>query len=144
LLAPIIITKMSNLSFGAFYIPFSGSTTATVRTDTTLSGSATTVGIQTRTAAVFAVSGTGNLLYTPSITVATGSAKGLAISAIQFKCSGQSDVPVTLSTLTTLSNCALVSNAASVYVGGTLTIGSTAVASSAQVVGSIDVTVAYN
>lgn len=145
LVAPVEVTKTTNLAFGQLAIPASGATatTAIISTAGAQSGTANTVGAQTTTAAAFDVTGQASLAYTPTITVTDDALLGLALSGMSGKCGTGTDQAITVATATGLTGCALALGVSSVAVGGTLSILGTATAG-AKTAGTVAVTVAYN
>jgi hypothetical protein len=142
LVTPITVAKSTDLVFGRLFIPSSGTTARTIALNGGVTGDAVGVVTQNTSAAVFNVSGTEDLAYTPTVTFVGNPVGDLAVSAVQAQCTGGT-VANNITNATGLADCSLTGGASAVNVGGVLTIPTGATAGT-KTLGTITVVVAYN
>lgn len=142
LITPLTVTKTTDLVFGTFAVPSSGTATSIIATDGGQTGTADFVGTQTTSAAVFAVAGGTTLAYTPTVTWTTAGTTGVTFSDVTGACDAVTSASV--STGGSLASCTTALGASSIKIGGTVTVQTSAAAGTAVSVGTLSVTVAYN
>ena len=142
-LAPIAVTKATDLVFGSFAPGAGGTVTVSTSGARTGSGVILSAVTATPTAARFNVTGTGSATYSIAYTGTATAIASTATPADTMAFAHVSDLTAAGAITGTVSSGTLTAGAQSIYVGGVLTVGA-AQAAHADYTGAVAVVVEYN